>query len=217
MVLDDLTNLWLKTHIQHAVGFVERQEFHLFHAHYATLQEILKSARSTHHDLDASGELSQLWNGIRSTIDGTDTGTRAEGQPFSFDGNLLAELTCGRQHDAGGTHCTLLRRLASSFQRCGDDRDQKCRCLAASRLGSDKHVTSIQDCRNAVLLHRSWNVVVATIDVGSELIRQRKAVTSLLKRLNRSLLSRSSMRLHLNVVIFLEVNTSGNMRLLEQP
>ena len=35
--------------------------------------------------------------------------------PFSFDRNLLAELTCGRQDDAGGTHCTLLWQFSDPY------------------------------------------------------------------------------------------------------
>ena len=55
-----------------------------------------RTNQETHHDLDATGEFAQLRNRISSTVDGTHTGTRTEGQPVSRWPKLEAEAPLGK-------------------------------------------------------------------------------------------------------------------------
>mmetsp|Transcript_2699 Transcript_2699/g.10380 ORF Transcript_2699/g.10380 Transcript_2699/m.10380 type:complete len:223 (-) Transcript_2699:513-1181(-) len=61
LLLDNLTNLWLESHIEHAIGLIEYKELNLLQGDIATLQEIYETPRSGHQNVAASRQCLNLF------------------------------------------------------------------------------------------------------------------------------------------------------------
>mmetsp|Transcript_76555 Transcript_76555/g.155386 ORF Transcript_76555/g.155386 Transcript_76555/m.155386 type:complete len:204 (-) Transcript_76555:959-1570(-) len=58
--LQDLPDLRLKAHVQHAIGLVENQVINIAEVHSTTLDEVIQPARAGHDDLCTTSQRSQL-------------------------------------------------------------------------------------------------------------------------------------------------------------
>lgn len=100
---DDLPDLGLETHIQHTISFVHDQVRHTTQVSLAGLKHVDKAAGSGDHDLNASGEVSNLWAFGSTTVDSgiTDFGCAAELGAFFM--NLDGQFTGGGEDKNDGT------------------------------------------------------------------------------------------------------------------
>mgnify|MGYP007016145365 CR=1 FL=1 len=101
-MLDDAANIGEKSHVEHAVCFVEHQERHLIEAYRFLFQMVEESSRRGDHDLHS---LAQRF-GLRLEVDASENRGASERQVFSVlgnrFGNLKDQLSRGRQYERAG-------------------------------------------------------------------------------------------------------------------
>jgi len=102
-LIDNLSDLGLKTHVQHSVSLIENQICAPFKICLSCFEEVKKSARSGDDDFNSLLEIADLWS-FWSTAKHTgcvDVGTLDEILGDLLD--LLRELSGWKQNDGNGT------------------------------------------------------------------------------------------------------------------
>ncbi len=141
-----------ETHVQHAVGFVEDEDFDLIERHGALVDEIEQTARRCHQHFDAMGERADLAVD-RHAADGKRHGKGAHMAAIGAEAvrNLAGQLS-GRgqhQHAAG-----LLLGPQALGVEVVQDRQRESRGLAGSGLRDADDIAALHGERNGLILDR---------------------------------------------------------------
>lgn len=138
---DNLANLGLETHVQHAIGLVEHQVCDTAQVGLASLQHIDETARSGNADLDTTGKVADLGSLGNTTIDTGVPNARRLAELAHLLLNLYSKFT-GRGKDKDDGTITL------GQERLGVDVDNGRKtvgkCLAGTCLGNTDHITTRQ-------------------------------------------------------------------------
>ncbi len=141
---NDLTYLRDKTHVQHAVGFVEHHHFDHVQMHFAALVEVQQAARCGHQDVAMPGfQLLELLVEVHAAHERHDVEVGVLGQVGCVLGNLHHQFT-GRGDDQRTrfAHVTLFGRWG--LGQLADDRYQERSGFARAGLGAANGVTTAQ-------------------------------------------------------------------------
>ena len=144
----DLSNRGKKTHVEHAIGFIEDERLHGAEVDVFAVDEILQTARS------GDDHASTLANGIDLTAfsqPADDQGCRRE--LFAPKGvvliqNLHGEFARWNEHEG-------LHGVGFLLQQFFEDGDQKRQGLAGSSLRCSKHILAFKGLWDGRSLHRS--------------------------------------------------------------
>ena len=88
-----------ETHVKHAIGFVQAEEFRRCKVNVASFGHVHHSARRTDDDVDAFAEGLGLLFEVGATVDGQDGQPRVALKEVEFLGNLVGQFTRGCQHE----------------------------------------------------------------------------------------------------------------------
>ena len=141
-----------ETHVQHAVGFVQHQHFQAGEVNTAGIDVVNQTARGGHQNfvrlgqqvvLDAVGHAAHHTHGFDAR--------QALGKGFCCAGYLLGQLAGGGEHQhTGATALGVFSRLRQAMQR----RQQEGSGFAGASLCRPDQITSLQQQRNGLFLHR---------------------------------------------------------------
>jgi hypothetical protein len=101
--LDDFANIGEEAHIEHAIGFIEYEDFDGIEGAESLLHEVEESAGGGDEDIDAGFEGAGLWILSDAAVDDGD----ANAGGSTIDGEAISDLECefagaGEYEDAGG-------------------------------------------------------------------------------------------------------------------
>ena len=98
----DLANVADKAHIQHAVGFVQHQDFHFVEAHSVLLIQVHQAARCCHQHVQAFAQLHHLRIDFHTTENHRGLGRNVFAVKIHAVVNLCRQFTGGRQDQRAG-------------------------------------------------------------------------------------------------------------------
>mmetsp|Transcript_90555 Transcript_90555/g.245481 ORF Transcript_90555/g.245481 Transcript_90555/m.245481 type:complete len:424 (+) Transcript_90555:106-1377(+) len=136
VLLADLPNLGLETHVQHAVRLVQHQDEGPLDFYDPAAEEVLEPARCRHHDVAALGDLLHLHLRLLAAVHAAHAVRRAVRELQRLLVDLDAQLARGRHHErvgAAGPFEGLLQRAAGVrviLHHRADDREQESRGLS---------------------------------------------------------------------------------------
>jgi hypothetical protein len=133
---NDLAHLRDKTHVEHAVGFVQHHHLDHVQVHVAALVEVQQTARGGDQDVAVPRfQVLELFVEVHAAHERHDVEAGVLGQVGGVLGDLYHQLP-GRGDDQGSrfTHVALFGRRG--LQQLGDDRDQERSGLAGTGLGA---------------------------------------------------------------------------------
>ena len=144
---EDAVELFLEIHVQHLIGFVERDGLELFERHRACAQMVEEAARRADDDLGEGLQLRALLHDARSASDHEDARSERRVEPSQLAAELSRQLAgrCDQESHGGGDRTlTSLSRARGSGR--GGNRDGRREeesegdSLARPRLGGDAQV-----------------------------------------------------------------------------
>ncbi|MNS87259.1 hypothetical protein D3C72_1211970 [compost metagenome] len=145
-----------EAHVEHAVGFVQHQQFHLGEVDGALRHVVEQPARRGHDDIDAALEGLDL----RVDAHAAEHHHRAQLQVFAIVADALlhlgGKLTRGGQHQCAHWHAGAARgRIAGGgFAQQLQHRQREARGLAGAGLGAGEQVATFENGRNGLRLNR---------------------------------------------------------------
>ena len=149
--------LFGKTKVEQAVGFVEHQVLHLPQIQGVVVHQIEQAARRGHHHVSTAAQAHHLGVDRHATkhrphFDGLRQWPRQIAQHIA---HLCGELACGHEHQHLGD--AFLRRIVTRC-RCSHEQLQHrehigC-CFARARLGRGQNIAAIEHGANGLRLHR---------------------------------------------------------------
>mmetsp|Transcript_94120 Transcript_94120/g.304509 ORF Transcript_94120/g.304509 Transcript_94120/m.304509 type:complete len:388 (+) Transcript_94120:373-1536(+) len=215
-LLNDLLDLGQETHVQHAVGLIQGQILHVGHADNSARDKVRQPARCCDDDVGTVGELSELRLRVRTSIEASDANLRTEAEAAALLRDLLAQLTRGREHHAGGQNCSLLHYLLLRLHGRRDDGREEGGRLTASRLRADHDVRAVEGGRDGVLLYGRGDIVAATLEVVDEGLGEVVLLGNRFEGLQRLLLALAADSLDLDIVVLPEVESFRDVLGLEE-
>src|ERR1035437_1090150 len=141
----------LKSHVEHAIHFVQDKDLYLVQANEPALDVVLKTAGGGHDQPRAAANLLQL---------------RALGKAANHQGDRLHRAGADGEESLLHLHGQFARRQQDErrsgihvlcFLQHLDDGNEVAEGLAGAGLRSGKHVTAFKGGRDATDLHRGWN------------------------------------------------------------
>mmetsp|Transcript_94121 Transcript_94121/g.304517 ORF Transcript_94121/g.304517 Transcript_94121/m.304517 type:complete len:390 (+) Transcript_94121:373-1542(+) len=212
-LLNDLLDLGQETHVQHAVGLIQGQILHVGHADNSARDKVRQPARCCDDDVGTVGELSELRLRVRTSIEASDANLRTEAEAAALLRDLLAQLTRGREHHAGGQNSALLHYLllCQRLHGSSDDGREEGGRLTASRLRADHDVRAVEGGRDGVFLHGRGDVVTATLEVVDEGLGEVVLLANRCEGLQRLLLSLAADSLDIDILVLPEVEAFRNV------
>ncbi len=182
LTLDDATNLWLETHVQHAISLIEDEILDVAKRDAATLDQIDETTRCSDQKITSTLHLAELGTDIGTTVDDAWLDPGAVGELAGLLVNLGNQLT-GRSQDEGGwVGLALATEVGSGTgwdsgwtvdEGLGKDWEEETSSLSGTSLGTSHQVTTTHDNRDGVLLDWGWNLVVSKLDVADQVVIQR--------------------------------------------
>ena len=155
-----------EAHVEHAVGFVEHEDFHVGQVDGPLPDQVEQTARAGHQHVQTLGQSLDL--GIHA--DAAEYAGALERQVAGIQleavMHLGGQFTGGCQHQ----HARLLGDVAMGFVRVTTRKQQfeygQCETagFAGARLGGDHQVAALQHGGNGPLLHRSGLGVASGLD-----------------------------------------------------
>ena len=163
---EDLLHVMNKAHVEHAVGFVEDEDFHMRQVDGALVGQVEQAAGAGHQYVDAFGQGLHLRVHANAAED-------AGADEFQIAGiQLEAVMHLGGQFAGRGQHqdarlfwaVTLFAIRVTVGEQSLKDRQGKTACLTCTRLGCNHQVTALQRGGDGPLLHRSGLGVAGGFD-----------------------------------------------------
>ena len=158
---DDLADIADEAHVEHAIGFVEHQDFHTRQVDRALLQVIEQPARGGDQDIDPVLQLADL----RIDADAAEYHHRGQLGVLAVIAKALLDL--GRQFAGRGQHQRANRRAALRIAHRRlvaqplQDRQRKAGGLAGAGLGAAHQVATAEHGRNGLRLDRRGKGIAA--------------------------------------------------------
>ena len=146
-----------KTHVEHAVGFVEDEDFHVGQIDTALAGEVEQTTRAGNEDVDATGHGLDLWVHADAAED-------AGADEFQVTGvDLEALVHLGREFAGRGQdqYAWLARAMTLGFVRVTvgeqplQNREGEAAGFTGTCLSRNHQVATLQHGGNGPLLHRS--------------------------------------------------------------
>lgn len=211
LTLNDTANLGLETHVKHAISLIKDKVLDVAEGDTATLDEIDKTTRSSDKKIAAALDLAKLRADIGTTVDDARTDPRTVGELASLIVDLRDQLTGGSKNESGGVGLALTTISTSgaggngrgtSVERLGENGEEETTSLAGTSLGASHQITATHDNGDGVLLDRSGDVVAGELNVGNEVVVQRRVAEG-----EDGLGHVVTGSLNGNVIVLLEVDT----------
>ena len=155
---DDLLDVVNKAHVEHAIGFVQNEDFDLVEAQRALIDKIEQAARCCHKDLCATRETAHL-PVDRHAADGQFDREWPNMPPINAEAvrDLAGQFACRRKHQhAAG----FLRGTLTLVEQVIEDRQREGRGLAGSGLRNTNGIAALKGYRNGLILDRSGSDVL---------------------------------------------------------
>ncbi len=151
----DLLHVMDKAHVEHAVSFVQYQDFDGGQVDALLTGEVQQATRAGHENVHTLGQGGNL----RLEADATEDAGTAHGQVAGIDPEAFVDL--GRQFACGGQdqHPRLLGDIATAIgmtigEQALEHRQREAAGLAGTGLGSHHQIATLQDGRDGTLLNR---------------------------------------------------------------
>mmetsp|Transcript_13547 Transcript_13547/g.34574 ORF Transcript_13547/g.34574 Transcript_13547/m.34574 type:complete len:265 (-) Transcript_13547:653-1447(-) len=106
-LVDDLTKLWLKTHVEHSICFVQNKISDTAKVCSTRLQHVDQATRGGNDDFNTTGEVTNLGPLRHTTINGRVLNARCSSKPRAFLLNLLCKLTSRKEDEHDGPIASL--------------------------------------------------------------------------------------------------------------
>ena len=146
---DDLLDVVDESHVEHAVRFIENENFERVEFHSPLVDEVEKATRSGDQDVSPLTEFFQLWAGGDATKDDV----RAKFHVLSVGRDALGNLRCEFTSRSENQGADLLIASARSFDEPIEERKGKARGLAGSRLRRRHDIPPRHDRRDRLSLN----------------------------------------------------------------
>jgi len=182
LALDDTTDLRLKTHVQHAISLVKDEVLDVLEGDAASLYEVDETSRSGNKKIASALDLAELGADVGTTVDNTWADPRTVGELASLVEDLGDKLTSGCENERGGVRLPLASETSlsrsvgagSMLESLGEDGEEETTSLAGTGLGTSHQVTTTHDNGDGVLLDGSRNLVAGKLNVGNEVVIERR-------------------------------------------
>jgi hypothetical protein len=135
-----------KAHVQHAIGFIQDKEVHVFEVQKALIVEIQQPSRGGHQNINASSkrpDLSVLFDSSEDHEMPQLEVATVEGEVVS---NLGGKLACWSQDQRSDLPLSVVRVMREVLE----NREQKGCRLSRSRLSTPEHVLAGEQWRNGL-------------------------------------------------------------------
>ncbi|EPY42848.1 ATP-dependent RNA helicase [Angomonas deanei] len=181
--LDDLTDLGLKPHVQHAVRLIEHKETDIAEAHVAPTLKIDQATGGGDQKTTTTAELLRLVPRVRPTVNDDAADAGAIGELAGLLINLNRELSGRGKHQRRGSGLAAVVhvRVQVIADNKVDGGDEVGGRLTGSGLGARHEVTSTKDGGDTELLDRGRLLVTAPPQV----LRQNRDQVHFIERINR--------------------------------
>ncbi len=143
---DNALNRGQKSHVEHAVRFVEHKNANVFQAGFMLLHEIDEPAGRCDDHFGAAPERLNLRTHAHAAVDGRNANFRMFREVAKMIGDLLCEFSRGRKNECS-------RFTGRCLEKRLEDGQAKGRRFAAARWGTGKNVTAAQGSRNGQTLY----------------------------------------------------------------
>src|SRR5690606_20281524 len=143
----DLANVADKAHVQHAVGFVQHQDFHFVEAHSVLLVQVHQTARCGHQYVQALAQLHHLRVDLYTTKNHSGLGGNVFAIKVHAVVYLGGQLTGGCENQGAGAFAS-----AGVFRQALQQRQGKTSGFTGAGLGRGHYVFARQHRRNRLLL-----------------------------------------------------------------
>ena len=165
-----------ESHVEHAIGLVEHEDFDVVEFHVAPLHEIEKPAGRRNEDVDSAFELLDLILVRHAAHNGEYPMLRVFRERGARIVDLLSKLARGSDDEGFGR----ARPLGSADAL--DNGERKRRCLAGSRLGSGHYVAPGEGERDSLLLNWRGLGVAQLFDGGQSRLGQAEGFETMWSR-----------------------------------
>mmetsp|Transcript_69596 Transcript_69596/g.176560 ORF Transcript_69596/g.176560 Transcript_69596/m.176560 type:complete len:509 (+) Transcript_69596:364-1890(+) len=175
---DEPADLWLETHIEHAIGLIENKESRPLERDKPAPHEVVKPPRRRHHHVATDRECTSLPTLVGTSVDTDVAQRRAVGQLLCLKVDLAGELTRWRHHDCTRSCSTSRadgRPACTGCRERGADRYEERSRLARAGLRTAHEVATGECERHGVLLDGRRRRVAHQPEVAREEGRQLRA------------------------------------------
>jgi hypothetical protein len=150
---DNLSYLWLETHVKHTVSLVKDKVCHAAQVGLAGLKHVNQTTRSRNAHFDATGKITDLLTTRNTTIDASITNARGFSEFGHFLLDLHGELTSRRENEDDRAITWGEKRLSVDVH---NGRQAVGQSLSRSSFGNTDNITSRQCHRPALGLDGRW-------------------------------------------------------------
>jgi len=181
LALNNATNLWLETHVQHTISLIENKVLDVLEGNAATLNQVDKTTWSGNEEIASTLDLAKLRSNIGTTVNNAWSDPRSVGELTGLFVNLRDQLT-GWCKDEGCRVCLALASKAGTSaswrwgwtvdESLGQDWEQETSSLSGTSLGTSHQITPTHDNWDGVLLDWCWDLVVSKLNVANEMVVQ---------------------------------------------
>jgi hypothetical protein len=219
LTLDNAANLGLETHVQHAISLVKNEVFDVSQGDTATLNQINQATGGGNEEVATTLDLTKLGADVCTTVHDAGANPRAVSEFAGLLEDLRDQLTSGSKNEGGRVSLALAavaELTTTALDRGGrgtvleslrEDREKETTSLSGTGLGTGHKITAVHDDGDRVLLDRSRNDIAGKLDVGNQVVVQRR-VGELGDRL-RDIISGG---LNGNIIVVGEVDSSLLLR-----
>ena len=158
---DDLADLRLESHVEHAVGFVHHQIRHATQVRHAGLQKVQQAPRRGDHDLRASTQIVRLVAPRHASVHARIANPARGPEPRALLLRLVGQLARGGQHQADRAVAGPQHGLGADVDDGGEDERQG---FARARRGNADHVAAGESHRPALRLDGGGGLEACTVD-----------------------------------------------------
>lgn len=192
---NDLTNLGLETHVQHAVSLVKDEVGNTTKVSAASLQHINQTTRSGNADLNTTGQIADLRALGNTTVDTGVANARGLAELCDLSLNLDSQFTGRSQDQDDGAVARCEERLGIDVDDSGKTVGQS---LSGAGLGNTDDVATRESHGPTLRLNCSGAVEALSLDLRQNVLRE----TGLVEGLDRA---RNIMALDGHLVLLAEI------------
>ena len=142
-----------ETEIEHAIGFVENEEFGLAEVRRASVEVILEAARGCDQNVEAARERLDLRAMRHAAEDGGDRQGKSRAKAPEALGDLARQFARRAQNQHAAA---MLRSRPRVRRKIVEDGQREGRCLAGAGLGYADEIAARHDGRNCLCLDWRW-------------------------------------------------------------
>jgi len=168
-LVDNLSDLRLKSHVQHSVCLIENQICASFQICFSSFEEVKKSSGSGDDDFNSLFEVADLWSFRSTTKHAGGVDVRTLDEILRDLLNLLRQLSSWQKDDGNWTVSSSDRLLSADVKHRGK---QKGKCFARASSGDTDHIEPREADREADRLDGRWLGELAPLDAFQNVGRE---------------------------------------------